>query len=179
MGVDATEYQTIRLKPIFRATPPAPQQKGLMSLTKDWRPMTRRDWTVGAETYSSLVENGFIPAVKYPGDGVCGSDRQGFLQQCPALPEYGKYDPAGCGSDRGIAQLLQFRVYGSASGQLFCVVVSSFGMSLESGKSASFPSGVCAKTRSGANPAGQSGVFDRCVRVDGPAEQASADKICF
>jgi Ca-activated chloride channel homolog len=69
MGVDATEFQTLRLKPIFRATKAVPQQKGLMSLTKDWRPMTRRDWTVGAETYSSLVENGFIPAVRYPETG--------------------------------------------------------------------------------------------------------------
>jgi Ca-activated chloride channel family protein len=67
--VDATEFQTIRLKPIFRTTSPPPPPKGLMSLTKDWRPMARRDWTVGTETYSSLVENGFIPAVKYPETG--------------------------------------------------------------------------------------------------------------
>src|ERR1700733_9179004 len=69
IGVDATEFQTIRLKPIFRTTSPPSPPKGLMSLTKDWRPMTHRDWTVGAETYSSLVENGFIPAVKYPETG--------------------------------------------------------------------------------------------------------------
>lgn len=69
IGVDANDYQTIRLKPIFRlpAAPPAP--KGLMSLTKDWRPMGNRDWTVGGETYSSLVENDFIPAMKYPETG--------------------------------------------------------------------------------------------------------------
>ncbi len=66
--VDATGFQTIRLKPIFRTTSPT-MPKGLMSLTKDWRPVARRDWTVGAETYSSLVENGFIPAVKYPETG--------------------------------------------------------------------------------------------------------------
>ncbi|HET6255646.1 MAG TPA: von Willebrand factor type A domain-containing protein [Puia sp.] len=69
MQVDASAYQTIRLKPIFRTTVPPPPSKGLMSLTKDWRPMDRRDWTVGAETYSSLVENGFIPAMKYPETG--------------------------------------------------------------------------------------------------------------
>jgi Ca-activated chloride channel homolog len=68
MGVDATKFQTIRLKPIFRTTSPT-TPKGLMSLTKDWRPVAHRDWTVGAETYSSLVENGFIPAVKYPETG--------------------------------------------------------------------------------------------------------------
>jgi Ca-activated chloride channel family protein len=68
IGVDATLYQTIRLKPIFRAPAPPPS-KGLMSLTKDWRPMDKRDWTVAGETYSSIVENGFIPAVKYPETG--------------------------------------------------------------------------------------------------------------
>ncbi|HEV3411655.1 MAG TPA: von Willebrand factor type A domain-containing protein [Puia sp.] len=69
MRVDAEAYQTIRLKPIFRTSAAPPPPKGLISLTKDWRPMTHRDWTVGAETYSSLVENGFIPAVKYPETG--------------------------------------------------------------------------------------------------------------
>jgi Ca-activated chloride channel homolog len=69
MAVDAAQYQTIRLKPIFRSAAASPPSKGLMSLTKDWRPMERRDWTVGAETYSSLVENDFIPAMRYPETG--------------------------------------------------------------------------------------------------------------
>jgi Ca-activated chloride channel family protein len=67
--VDANEYQTIRLKPIFRVQSGVLQARGLMSLTKDWRPSDRRDWGVGGETYSSLVENGFIPALKYPETG--------------------------------------------------------------------------------------------------------------
>ena len=67
--VDASEYQTIRLKPIFRNSTAGPSSKGLMSLTKDWRPLSRRDWTVAGETYSSLVENAFIPAIKYPETG--------------------------------------------------------------------------------------------------------------
>jgi Ca-activated chloride channel homolog len=67
--VDAAQYQTIRLKPIFRSATAVPPSKGLMSLTKDWRPVDRRDWTVGAETYSSLVENRFIPAIRYPETG--------------------------------------------------------------------------------------------------------------
>ena len=67
--VDASEYQTIRLKPIFRNSAVVPPSKGLMSLTKDWRPLSKRDWTVAGETYSSLVENAFIPAVKYPETG--------------------------------------------------------------------------------------------------------------
>jgi Ca-activated chloride channel family protein len=69
MRVDASEYQTIRLKPIFRTSVAPPPMKGLMSLTKDWRPVARRDWTVAGETYSSLVENRFIPAVLYPETG--------------------------------------------------------------------------------------------------------------
>ncbi len=69
MRVDANEYQTIRLKPIFRTSSAVPPSKGLMSLTKDWRPLSKRDWTVAGETYSSLVENAFIPAIKYPETG--------------------------------------------------------------------------------------------------------------
>jgi Ca-activated chloride channel family protein len=69
IGVDATEFQTIRLAPIFRTQSVTPSSKGLMSLTKDWRPMDRRGWTVAGETYSSLVENGFIPAMRYPETG--------------------------------------------------------------------------------------------------------------
>jgi Ca-activated chloride channel homolog len=69
LGVNASQFQTIRLKPIYRSGSTPQVAKGLMSLTKDWKPMNRRDWTVGGETYSSLVENGFIPAVRYPETG--------------------------------------------------------------------------------------------------------------
>jgi Ca-activated chloride channel family protein len=65
--VDANQYQTIQLKQLFRT--PVQPSRGLMSLTKDWRAVDRRDWTVGGETYSSLVENGFIPALQYPETG--------------------------------------------------------------------------------------------------------------
>jgi len=40
-----------------------------LSLTKDLSPGDRKGWTVAAETYSSLVENAFIPARKYPETG--------------------------------------------------------------------------------------------------------------
>ncbi len=40
-----------------------------MSLTKDWRSADKKDWTVGGETYSSLVENDFIPAQRFPETG--------------------------------------------------------------------------------------------------------------
>jgi Ca-activated chloride channel family protein len=38
-------------------------------MTKDLRMIDKRDWTVGGETYSSLVENDFIPAMRFPETG--------------------------------------------------------------------------------------------------------------
>jgi Ca-activated chloride channel family protein len=67
LRVDASQYQNIRLRQLFRAS--AMPVRGLMSMTKDWRVMDRKDWTVGGETYSSLVENGFIPATRFPETG--------------------------------------------------------------------------------------------------------------
>jgi Ca-activated chloride channel family protein len=67
LPVDASQYQTIRLQQSFRA--PVLPAKGLMSMTKDWRASDRKGWTVGAETYSSLVENDFIPAARFPETG--------------------------------------------------------------------------------------------------------------
>ena len=67
LPVDAAQYQTIRLRQAFH--PPVLPPKGLMSMTKDWRAFDRKGWTVGAETYSSLVENDFIPAARFPETG--------------------------------------------------------------------------------------------------------------
>jgi Ca-activated chloride channel homolog len=67
LRVDASQYQNIRLRQLFRAS--AMPVRGLMSMTKDWRVMDRKDWTVSGETYSSLVENGFIPATRFPETG--------------------------------------------------------------------------------------------------------------
>ncbi|HEY6901776.1 MAG TPA: von Willebrand factor type A domain-containing protein [Puia sp.] len=68
LRVDASQYQTISLRSMFHPAP-APQKKRLLSLTKDWRAADRKGWTVGAETYSSLVENDFIPARRFPETG--------------------------------------------------------------------------------------------------------------
>ena len=67
LRVDASQYQSIRLRQLFRS--PVQPSRGLMSLTKDWRAMDRKGWTVGGETYSSLVENDFIPAMRFPETG--------------------------------------------------------------------------------------------------------------
>ena len=65
--VNADKYQTIVLKARF-APPPKPTNR-LLSLTKNLSPEMRERWTVGAETYSSLLENPFVPADKFPETG--------------------------------------------------------------------------------------------------------------
>jgi len=67
LAVDASKFQTILMKPRFAAAP-KPQNR-LMSLTKNLSPEELNRWTVAAETYSSLVENEFLPAKKYPETG--------------------------------------------------------------------------------------------------------------
>jgi Ca-activated chloride channel family protein len=65
--VSADRFQTIILKPRF-APPPKPTNR-LLSLTKNLSLELRNRWTVGSETYSSLVENTFIPANEFPETG--------------------------------------------------------------------------------------------------------------
>jgi Ca-activated chloride channel family protein len=66
--IDASGYSTIILK---KAT--GQKKSGgfkLASLTKDLERETQRRWFAGDETYASTVENGFIPADKYPSTGL-------------------------------------------------------------------------------------------------------------
>jgi Ca-activated chloride channel homolog len=66
--LDATKYQHITLIPLY--TPPPPQPKNrLMSVTKNLKPADWQGWTVGTETYSSLIENDFVSAEKFPQTG--------------------------------------------------------------------------------------------------------------
>ncbi len=67
IAVNADKYQTIVLKARF-APPPKPTNH-LLSMTKNLSAEMRDRWTVGAETYSSLIENQFIPADKFPETG--------------------------------------------------------------------------------------------------------------
>jgi Ca-activated chloride channel family protein len=67
IAVNTETYQTIILKSRF-ISPPKPSNR-LMSLTKNLSPEMRNRWTVGAETYSSLLENPFIPTDKFPETG--------------------------------------------------------------------------------------------------------------
>ena len=66
-AVSSAMYQTIVLKSRF-AQPPKPSNR-LLSKTKNLSLEMRNRWTVGAETYSSLLENTFIPAKDFPETG--------------------------------------------------------------------------------------------------------------
>ncbi len=67
MAVDAAAFQSIVLKPLF---PPEPPQKmTLLSATKNLRREDIKGWTIGGETYSSLVENDFVTTSRFPETG--------------------------------------------------------------------------------------------------------------
>ena len=65
--LSASNYMNITLK-LQRATGISRKNK-LASLTKDLRWDEKRNWSVGGETYSNLVENEFVAARKYPETG--------------------------------------------------------------------------------------------------------------
>lgn len=66
LHVTADHYENILLRSLYQ--PPAAPKKRLLSLTKDLKG-DWKGWTVGGETYSSLVENNFIPASRFPETG--------------------------------------------------------------------------------------------------------------
>lgn len=65
--LDAKVYQNITLKPLYTAA--NTQKKKLLSFTKNLRLEDWQGWSVGGETYSSLLENEFIAAKKFPETG--------------------------------------------------------------------------------------------------------------
>ncbi|HYJ37778.1 MAG TPA: von Willebrand factor type A domain-containing protein, partial [Chitinophagaceae bacterium] len=65
--IDARNYQTITLKPLYAST--NINRNRLLSFTKDLKPEDWNGWNIGAETYSSLLENEFVPARKFPETG--------------------------------------------------------------------------------------------------------------
>ena len=67
LKVDASKYQTIILKVLFASA--NIQKNRLTSFTKNLRPEDRKNLSVRGETYSSLVENEFMSARKYPETG--------------------------------------------------------------------------------------------------------------
>ena len=65
--VDATKYQSIRLK-LLRTTLNIPQNR-LLSFTKNLQLKDRTNMVAGGESYSSIIENEFVEAHKYPETG--------------------------------------------------------------------------------------------------------------
>jgi Ca-activated chloride channel family protein len=65
--VDATKYQVIQLK--LLQTTANVQNNRLLSLTKNLQAKDRTQLFAGGETYSSIVENGFVEARSYPETG--------------------------------------------------------------------------------------------------------------
>lgn len=64
--LEATHYKQIVIKLLHAA---AVSRNRLVSVTKDLRLEDRENWTVGGETYSSLLENEFVVSRKFPETG--------------------------------------------------------------------------------------------------------------
>jgi Ca-activated chloride channel family protein len=67
MKLEATKYQPVVLKMLYSSS--NLQRNRLVSFTRNLNPADRTNRTIAGETYSSLVENEFVPARKYPETG--------------------------------------------------------------------------------------------------------------
>ncbi len=67
MRRESAKYQSITLKTLYPAS--TVQKNRLLSLTRNLRPEDRKNWSVAGESYSSLLENEFVPAKRYPETG--------------------------------------------------------------------------------------------------------------
>jgi Ca-activated chloride channel homolog len=67
MKLQSAKFQSITLKTLYAAA--NVQKNRLLSVTRDLKPEDRQNWTVAGETYSSLLENEFVPARRYPETG--------------------------------------------------------------------------------------------------------------
>jgi Ca-activated chloride channel family protein len=67
LKLETNKFQTITLKTLYASA--TVQKNRLLSLTRNLKPEDRHRWTVGGETYSSLLENEFVVARKYPETG--------------------------------------------------------------------------------------------------------------
>jgi Ca-activated chloride channel family protein len=67
LQLDVAKYQPIVLKMLFSTA--NVQRNRLVSFTRNLKPEDRLNWTVSGETYSSLLENEFVNARKYPETG--------------------------------------------------------------------------------------------------------------
>ncbi|MFM9910265.1 MAG: vWA domain-containing protein, partial [Chitinophagaceae bacterium] len=65
--VDASNYQQLVMKMLYASA--GISRNRLVSITKNLKLEDRENWTVGGETYSSLLENEFVEAKKFPETG--------------------------------------------------------------------------------------------------------------
>ena len=65
--LETARYHSLVLKTLL--TSANLQKNRLLSFTRNLKPGDRRNWTVGTETYNSLLENDFVQADKYPETG--------------------------------------------------------------------------------------------------------------
>jgi len=65
--LETSKYHSLILKTLY--TSASLQKNRLLSFTRNLTPEDRRNWTIGTETYNSLVENDFVQAQKYPETG--------------------------------------------------------------------------------------------------------------
>jgi Ca-activated chloride channel family protein len=65
--LETAKYHSLVLKTLV--TSANLQKNRLLSFTRNLKPGDRRNWTVGTETYNSLLENDFVQADKYPETG--------------------------------------------------------------------------------------------------------------
>jgi Ca-activated chloride channel homolog len=65
--LETAKFHSLVLKTLF--TSANLQKNRLLSFTRNLKPGERRNWTVGTETYNSLLENDFVQADKYPETG--------------------------------------------------------------------------------------------------------------
>jgi Ca-activated chloride channel family protein len=65
--LETAKYHSLILKTLY--TSANLQKNRLLSFTRNLKPSDRRNWTVGTETYNSLLENDFVQADKYPETG--------------------------------------------------------------------------------------------------------------
>ena len=65
--LETARFHSLVLKTLY--TSANLQKNRLLSFTRNLKPGERRNWTVGTETYNSLLENDFVLAEKYPETG--------------------------------------------------------------------------------------------------------------
>ena len=68
IAVAATDFSNITLKRAIVSN--SSRRYKLASFTKDLKREIQQQWFAGDETYASIIENGFVPADKYPSTGL-------------------------------------------------------------------------------------------------------------